>query len=316
MVNLPGERYREKGQALLIVLLVMSVAITIVLSVVARSISDVSVTTHEEESVRAFSAAEAGIEEALLSGLSVGQTTLSNNASYEANVFETSPSGRFFIYPGTLLTGDSATVWFVSHDSDGNLSCSPYCTAPTRIDVCWGKKGTLDNDPETPAIEVTIVYDYDPITSTTGYATGVNHNYQYLRVVRATFDPNVSRSADNKFNSTNLGTDCTGLDQVYEFQKANLLLNNAAERLYLDCWITPGCAIAMKIRFFYNTTTAQPLAINDLLPVSTNFPPQGKLIESVGTSTDISRKISVFQGYPEVPVIFETAVTSSSDIQK
>ena len=55
----------ERGQALLIVLLVMTVALTVGLSVATRTIVNVRITTQEEQSQRAFSAAEAGIEETL-----------------------------------------------------------------------------------------------------------------------------------------------------------------------------------------------------------------------------------------------------------
>ncbi|MFH0943149.1 MAG: hypothetical protein V1810_03175 [Candidatus Beckwithbacteria bacterium] len=61
----------QQGQAVLIVLLVVAVALGFGLSIISQSITDVQITGHSEESVRAFNAAEAGIEEALtnLSGL-------------------------------------------------------------------------------------------------------------------------------------------------------------------------------------------------------------------------------------------------------
>jgi Tfp pilus assembly protein PilX len=51
---------------LLIVLLAITVILTVVLSVTSRSVTDVTVTTYEEDALRAFSAAEAGVETALL----------------------------------------------------------------------------------------------------------------------------------------------------------------------------------------------------------------------------------------------------------
>ena len=52
----------QSGQALLLVLLSMAVILTVVLSILSRSILDVAVTTGEEEALRAFSAAEAGMQ--------------------------------------------------------------------------------------------------------------------------------------------------------------------------------------------------------------------------------------------------------------
>ena len=56
----------QSGQALLIVLLSMAVILTVVLSFASKSITEVSITSYEEDALRAFSAAEAGVEKALL----------------------------------------------------------------------------------------------------------------------------------------------------------------------------------------------------------------------------------------------------------
>ena len=53
------------GQALLIILLVLSVALTTGLALVARTTTDISISEKETASSKAFEAAEAGIEEAL-----------------------------------------------------------------------------------------------------------------------------------------------------------------------------------------------------------------------------------------------------------
>lgn len=58
-------KHRRSGQTALIVLLVMVVVLTIGLSLVSHSITEVSISKDDEESMRAFSAAEAGIERAL-----------------------------------------------------------------------------------------------------------------------------------------------------------------------------------------------------------------------------------------------------------
>ena len=55
----------ELGQALIIILLVMAVGLTMGLAVVSRSVTDIRISQQEEESARAFSAAEAGIRQQL-----------------------------------------------------------------------------------------------------------------------------------------------------------------------------------------------------------------------------------------------------------
>lgn len=54
-----------KGQAVLIVLLVVAVALGFGLSIISQSVTDTEIAGHSEESARAFNAAEAGIENAL-----------------------------------------------------------------------------------------------------------------------------------------------------------------------------------------------------------------------------------------------------------
>jgi len=57
--------FKKEGQIALITLLIMVVILTVGLSVVSRSITDVGLSESKETGVRTFSAAEAGIEEAL-----------------------------------------------------------------------------------------------------------------------------------------------------------------------------------------------------------------------------------------------------------
>lgn len=76
-------RSGQSGQALLLVLLSMAVVLTIVLSILSRSVTDIAVTSRDEEALRAFSAAEAGVEQALVAG---GGTGTVGNATFNANV--------------------------------------------------------------------------------------------------------------------------------------------------------------------------------------------------------------------------------------
>jgi len=97
---------KNSGQIAIIILLVMVVLLTIGLAVVARSITDVKISEDEKTALRAFSAAEAGIEEALKGVLVEG--------SYEypvgdltANVVVAELNNSFEI---DLLAGESLDV--------------------------------------------------------------------------------------------------------------------------------------------------------------------------------------------------------------
>lgn len=65
----------SKGQAVLIVLLVIAVALGFGLSIISQSVTDVKISKQEQEAARAFNAAEAGVEEALKS-ISIGAGSL------------------------------------------------------------------------------------------------------------------------------------------------------------------------------------------------------------------------------------------------
>lgn len=65
------EKLLKAGQAALMVVLVMAVALGFGISIISQSTTDIRMTEQEQEAARAFNAAEAGIEEALKS-ISVG----------------------------------------------------------------------------------------------------------------------------------------------------------------------------------------------------------------------------------------------------
>ena len=86
----------NKGQIILVLLLMAAVAITIALSVVQRSLVDISSSVKQEESTRALSAAEAGIEKALRNDVS-GPISLSNDARAEVLDYGRIPTIRIIL---------------------------------------------------------------------------------------------------------------------------------------------------------------------------------------------------------------------------
>ena len=95
---------KSSGQAVLLVILGMAVVLTIVLSVVSRSVTDVSVTKVEEDSSKAFSAAEAGIEKLLIGGSSFTEGNLGGiGASVSAQALDLG-SGQVVDFTETSVT--------------------------------------------------------------------------------------------------------------------------------------------------------------------------------------------------------------------
>lgn len=154
----------QSGQVLLMTLLVLAVATTIGLALIGRASTDVSISNRIEESARAFSAAEAGIEEALKTGASVANNQLTN-AKYSVNVV-TSGGPNVYPFPAKTPRGTAATLWFAPHASDGSLD-KTQAFGGAGIDVCWS------SEPLAPAILVSVLYD----------SSGT------YKIARAAFDP-------------------------------------------------------------------------------------------------------------------------------
>lgn len=293
---------KESGQALLLVLLSMSVVLTIVLSILARSTVDIGVSSRSEESVRAFSAAEAGIEQALVAGSLSG--TLGNNATFNANVTSFSSAVSEFILPSSLYSGESATVWFVSHNANGDLSCAGSdnpCFTGSQVQVCWGKEGTSANLSTTPAIEVSIIY----LTSAGDYTTA--------RIAREVADPNSSRRGSNSFSATDSGTCAVG-GQTFAFKKTVDFGNGGLKILPASVYQQPNGLQLARIASLYNTDMGQPVSVKVI--IGSNLPAQGVTINSSGVSGASTRKVEVIRGFKELPSIFEAVVTSYGGVMK
>ena len=174
MYRLPVDfRKRQSGQALLLILLVLAVVLTMVLSSVSKSVTDVGISEYEDDSIRAFDAAQAGIENIVVGQASSGETvSLDNDTSFTATSGNLQRSGNFIRYPVELFSGESALFWFVDHqyiDSNGDGENDEYvircpdgdCTTgkiPSQLVICWGGVGTATDVSETPAVYAEFYY--------------------------------------------------------------------------------------------------------------------------------------------------------------
>lgn len=287
----------EKGQALVLVLLSLAVVLTLVLFILARSVTDVAVSSSQENSVRAFSAAEAGIENALVIGK--GTAGSANNSNYTAVVSGYSQGLSDFPYPVPLLSGDTATTWFVAHDeTTGNIVCDQNrpCFSGSSMKVCWGNPGAYPNPQFIPAVEVSVYYETTPEDAST------------VRIARAVYDPNPSRVSSNSFSAPDAGT-CTIGGTNYEFQKVVQFGVGGLGIPATSYNAANGYGLLFaRIRMFYNTDVGQPLGTSVVGNTTPSLPAQGQSIISTGTaglSSDITgqvtRRINVFQSWPESP---------------
>jgi hypothetical protein len=293
-----NKKNNQSGQALLIILLTMAVVLVVVLSILSRSVTDVSVSSQDEDSLRAFSAAEAGVEKALIIGSNIDSAEI-GNATYSVNIASAAEGQKEFNYPIQPFSGESITAWFVAHDENDDLSCSvdgKPCFTGNSIKVCWGKDGS-----ETiPALELSVFY-----ADTSG-------NYSTIQVGRAAIDPNSSRTTANFFSTPDAGT-CTILGKTYPYQKT---ISFADLGISSGVYNTVNGLQFMSIRSLYNISESNPIGYSVNFAGNGLLPSQGKSIDSSGSSGDANRRIDVFNTYPEVADIFEFGVYSSGTINK
>lgn len=139
----------QSGQILLVTLLILVVATTITLSLVSRSTTDVAISRQVEESLRAFSAAEAGIERSLMQGAAIDINEFTSTEDVDVTDSPLGTSNSLFV---DVASGDYAPLWLVNHNSLSQLGTT-YFTNSYR--VCWEDNGTPAT---TPAIEVAVYY--------------------------------------------------------------------------------------------------------------------------------------------------------------
>lgn len=308
-----GKRYQhgqtvltnEAGQAVLIVLLSLSVVLVVVMYILSRSITDISLSTKDENAMRAFSAAEAGIEKALVTG-STGPLEI-GDASFNASVTDFAAGQASVVYPVSLKSGELATFWFVEHDSDGNLVCDAThpCFSGNRFVLCWGDPDTSDSLATTPAIELTVYYTTTPLDMTT------------LQVARGTYDVNAARrdtvAIPNHFDAaTNVA--CTIAGQDFQFRKG-LYFHTTNPNLGVPNSETQGIVLYATVKMLYNTSVGHKIGLS-IISSTSPLPSQGSLIDSLGSYGGANRRISVYQLHPVVPPIFTNVLYSGTGITK
>ncbi|MCJ7804882.1 hypothetical protein MUP35_04095 [Patescibacteria group bacterium] len=274
----------NSGQSLLVILLVMAVILTIGLAVVSYSITDIKISQQEEESARAFSAAEAGIEESLRAGAATSATV----GEITANVTEAIQGGGedFNFGESKFPRGELANVWLIDHTEEGALNPAVYFPYNGQIKICWGEETTLGSS--TPALELALVYQ---------------QGGEY-KVVRQGYDPVNGRTVGFDESLDKDGGNCaSGL----AFSK-DISLDGGVFNLTVS-----GKPYLLRLKLLYNSEL-QPIAVQ----ANSNLPEQGKCYESAATVqvSGITRKIRQCQFFQAPPEIFDYVLFSTSDLVK
>ncbi len=296
----------QKGQVILILILVLTVALSIGLSIVQKSLVDVSTASKVEQSSRAFSAAEAGVEKALK-----GDTSLQTFTDNSSKITEITPIGLIPATPAAgspqaalelppLAKEDVAQVWLADPDQNVKLpDCTadpakhqPVCYAQDTLDIYWGNSLT-----DKAAIELTLVY-YD--------GSAYKSSKWYLDHTLA------SRNTPNGFG---VADSCTGSERP-QTGTIDYQCRKTLDFLLIKSANPSATWMLIRARLLYNSTS-QPFAVQAVGNCATCFlPPQARSVSSTGVSGDTQRKVNIFQLYKVVPPYFDYAIFSAGEIKK
>ena len=284
---------KNKGQAVLVLILIMTVILAIGLSIVQKSLTDVSTANKVEQSARAFSAAEAGIEQ-LLKGDSTDINFSENKSSatlIDSGVIPTVPTPGFrqqpLEYP-PLAVADVAHVWLADYNSTTNPPEAFY--KGTTLDVYWGNSIT-----ERAALELTLVY-FD--------GTQYKSRKWFL-------DHNFVRTPPNNFTTVS----CTGYMLGTTPYQCKYTLGVSPDPPLPSA---PSKLMLFRVRLLYNTKSSQPFAVQAVSNCGKDcsIPPQARELISTGVSGDTQRRVKLFQKLRGVPAYFDYAIISAGDIRK
>lgn len=287
----------QKGQTVILLLLVMVIGLTVGLSVVSRSVLDVKLSSQSEESSRAFTAAEAGVEVALEQGLATigtieGDVGPADSLSHYTCTRLAQAAGlSYYVFPYKVEKDKAAQFYFASasdiekQDFDGN-----------KIRIVWGNSGTDKGSSTAPALEVSLIYKEEDT----------------YKVAKFALDPNETRRGSNNFcspvscvqtevsNFATNGTDIiTTSDAEVKFQfgaDINVTAFNSGPTKFLQIG---------RFRLLYNENSPAVLGIKSF--DDKTFTSQGTVIDCLGEriQSGVQRRVKVYENFPSLPDVFD-----------
>lgn len=306
-------KLNESGQIILVLLLTMLVALSIGLVVTTRSISDVKSSTQTEQAARAFSAAEAGIEEAAQRG-SAGTSPLSlgNDASaiVDTKFLPDSATFNYAIEYPPIGKKNIAQFWLANPDIDPDAATGNSYYTNTTVNAYFGNSTSFASDDEKPALALTFI-NYDPTAKA----------YSSYKVY---LDSVSSRASINSFtlaSCTSPGAINTTMSTGSQFLCSAAVAIKKDKTGVADCNAASSCVpMLVRARVLYSSTDQKialqptPTCPNGSNP--TCFPPQVSLFKSTGTAGQSQKTIQVFRLKKVVPAWFDYAIFSAGDITK
>lgn len=309
---------KQKGQVIIVLLLVMVITLAVALSIIGRSINEISTSTKTEDSTRAFSAAEAGIEKVLKLAAPPGSPvplSFNNRASAIAELYDLPEANKALEHP-RIGKASFAQFWFARPDINysNGLPVGYYATSsargdPTTFDVYFGipsaEYNYIANLADKPAIEVdTIVWS---ATSTPRFESRRSW-FDTANVGERTNNFQRCNDAPNELSPAAINTNHDTMSSFYckvtvDYAKSDSIATDSGG-------IYP---IMARIRILYSGIN-HPVAIK---PNGTrSLPPQAKIYESSGSAGQVQRNLQVFRQKEVVPHFFDFVLFSEAEIKK
>ncbi len=301
---------KERGQILILVLLVVVVSLAVGLSVASRNISNLKTSTQAEQSQRAFTAAEGGVED-VLSKLNTVANVINVGGAAQAGCTKNTTDANVKQADCTLqnastTTGVSGTVNVVASTSitktvdTGDVAQVNLKNFPAggTFDVEWGKADEINPK---PSLEFTFI-----CTNSTDTLCGINPGGGVVSTSKASGSYGQHRLAYQAETIPGQSgfTVCTA--SSYACKVTFTIPPTGANYAGLEL---------LRMKPFWGRAT---IVVTPTGAQAANFPVQTYSITSVATTdTGVSRKVQVSRdALPQLPAVFDYVLYSGSDIIK
>jgi hypothetical protein len=328
----------QTGQVIVVLLLTMLGALVVGLVITQRSINDVTTSTQSDQSSRAFSAAEAGLEKVRLIqptdlnvSLPITESQLGNESKARAfkisalplrgQALEYPPIGRetvaqFWLVPPTNISAGAMSKWPKDVNKSIYEDLGYLAYKDPQVYVYWGNSDLATDakrlDLDTPAIEVDVI--------TKNVSANSYKSYRYF------FDPLTTRN--NGFTTPNCKTGETDSPSGSIFPDPINTTNSRSNPLPADrqfrcrakvppssfSLATDEHLFLIRARILYSSA-AQAVAVRPI-DVNKQLPNQVEIYTSIGTAGQSQKTIQIFHQTNVASSFFDFALFSAGSITK
>ncbi len=288
----------KKGQALLIIVLLLATIITVVLAVSFTSRTETKVSKLQQDSDRSLAAAEAGLEAAINVSVTPAPYTFSHlglelqGIDLENSTVKVESTTSNFVSP--LLSKDTQYTLYLTHyKNDGVFENEPSPIGGKSLHLFYMSVENVTNILnvcDQVGLELTLVYGDGTVPSP----------YSQERHVVAT-----GNNSDNTVSNPDITPSLINSHSI----------NNTS---FLCEAVLPNIPVSAKLLFVRLITTSlnssTRIGVDTGVGYTPNFPAQGKYFYSEAkTVSGISKKIQLFQSYPQIPSeLFVTSFTTKN----